>query len=304
MARLGDNRYGKSRVRLSRITRLEDRHEFNEWTVHVMLSGDFEASFTKADNSKVLPTDTMKNTVYSVARGSQAKTIESFAMELGDYFLANNAQVSGVSIEIEERAWERIAVGGVPEPATFKLTGTELQTVHVTRERGGVWAVTSGVDGLTILKTTKSAFTGYVVDKLTTLKPATDRIFGTCATITWDYAAATPDYAEARVRIVDALLKDICRARQQERAAHALRHGKSRAGGSAGDRTHSSFHAESASSARRSQPLRPGQSQSHLRAHRRAAWYDRGHRRALIQFSRKASRDRHHDHRAQSVCAG
>ena len=112
MARLGDNRYGKSRVRLSRITRLKDRHEFNEWTVHVMLKGDFEASFTKADNSKVLPTDTMKNTVYSVARGSQAKTIESFAMELGDYFLANNAQVSGVSIEIEERAWERIAVGG------------------------------------------------------------------------------------------------------------------------------------------------------------------------------------------------
>ena len=39
MARLGDNRYGKSRVRLSRITRLEDRHEFNEWTVHVMLEG-------------------------------------------------------------------------------------------------------------------------------------------------------------------------------------------------------------------------------------------------------------------------
>ncbi len=221
MARLGDNRYGKSRVRLSRITRLEDRHEFNEWTVHVMLRGDFEASFTKADNSKVLPTDTMKNTVYSVARGSQAKTIESFAMELGDYFLANNAQVSGVSIEIEERAWERIAVGGVPEPATFKLTGTELQTVHVTRERGGVWAVTSGVDGLTILKTTKSAFTGYVVDKLTTLKPATDRILGTCATITWDYAAATPDYAEARVRIVNALLKTFA-AHDSKSVQHTL----------------------------------------------------------------------------------
>jgi urate oxidase len=206
MARLGDNRYGKSRVRLSRITRLEDRHEFNEWTVHVMLKGDFEASFTKADNSKVLPTDTMKNTVYSVARRSNAATIESFAMELGDYFLANNAQVSGVSIEIEERAWERMAIGGAPEPTTFRLSGPELQTAHVTRERGGVWAVTSGVDGLTILKTTRSAFTGYVVDKLTTLKPATDRIFGTRVTATWDYAVAAPDFAQARGRIVAALL--------------------------------------------------------------------------------------------------
>ena len=96
MARLGENRYGKSRVRLSRITRLKDRHEFNEWTVHVLLEGDFEASFTEADNSKVLPTDTMKNTVYFVARDSKAATIEDFAMELGDYLLANNAQVSGV----------------------------------------------------------------------------------------------------------------------------------------------------------------------------------------------------------------
>ena len=76
MAKLGENRYGKSRVRLSRITRercLGDRHEFNEWTVHVMLHGDFEASFTKADNSKVLPTDTMKNTVYFVARNSRPR---------------------------------------------------------------------------------------------------------------------------------------------------------------------------------------------------------------------------------------
>ena len=72
MAKLGENRYGKSRVRLSRITRHGDRHEFNEWTVQVLLEGDFETSFTEADNSKILPTDTMKNTVYSLARDSNA----------------------------------------------------------------------------------------------------------------------------------------------------------------------------------------------------------------------------------------
>ena len=71
MARLGENRYGKARVRLSRITRTAERHEFNEWTVRVLLQGDFESSFTAADNSKILPTDTMKNTVYSIARGSK-----------------------------------------------------------------------------------------------------------------------------------------------------------------------------------------------------------------------------------------
>src|SRR5208282_1443330 len=110
MARLGQNRYGKSRVRLSRITRVKDpvhgdRHEFNEWTVHVMLQGDFDASFTEADNSKVLPTDTMKNTVYYVARGSKAVTIEEFACELGDYLLDNHSQVAKVSVKVEEKAW-------------------------------------------------------------------------------------------------------------------------------------------------------------------------------------------------------
>ncbi len=208
MAKLGSNRYGKHRVRLSRITRHEDRHDFNEWSVNVLLEGDFETSFTEADNSKVLPTDTMKNTVYYVARGSKARTIEEFAMELGDYLLANNAQVSGVKVEIKERAWERMLLDGTAEATTFKLCGPEVHTVRAVRDKGREWSIRSGVDGLTILKTTKSAFTGYIKDKLTTLKPATDRIFGTCAKVTWDYALPTQEFAKVRARIVAALLKE------------------------------------------------------------------------------------------------
>ena len=208
MAKLGENSYGKSRVRLSRITRTTGRHDFNEWTVHVMLEGDFEASFTKADNSKVLPTDTMKNTVYSLARASKADTIEAFAMELGDYLLGNNPQVSGTCVEIEEKAWERMVVDGTPEPTTFKLGGPEVQTVRAVRDQGREWTIASGVDGLVILKTTKSSFTGYIKDKLTTLKPATDRIFGTRATAKWEYAAGSPDYAQVRARVIAAMLKE------------------------------------------------------------------------------------------------
>src|ERR1700694_3148164 len=103
MATLSENRYGKSRVRLSRIMRHGDRHEFNEWTVNLLLQGDFESSFTEADNSKILTTDTMKNTVYFVARNSKAVTIEEFAIELGDYLLNNNPQVTTAGVEIEEK---------------------------------------------------------------------------------------------------------------------------------------------------------------------------------------------------------
>jgi urate oxidase len=208
MARLGENRYGKSRVRLSRITRSGDRHEFNEWSVRVLLHGDFETSFTQADNSSILPTDTMKNTVYSIARDSKATTIEDFAMELGEYLLGNNPQVSKVSIEVDEKCWERVLIDGEPEATTFKLGGPELRTTQVERERKGGWVVTSGLDGLTILKTTKSAFTGYIKDRLTTLKPATDRIFGTQATIRWDFVSPGPGFDEVRTKIVAALLKE------------------------------------------------------------------------------------------------
>lgn len=207
MAKLGANRYGKSRVRLSRITRFEDHHEFNEWSVNVMLYGDFDASYTEADNSKILPTDTMKNTVYVVARTSKTSNIEEFAKELGDYFLDNNVQVSKVSIVVEEAAWEPLNVDGAPDATTFRMGGPELNTVVAVREKGGDWEVTAGVDGLTILKTADSAFTGYVKDKLTTLKPATDRILGTRATIEWDYADSAPDYSDVRMRIMDAMLK-------------------------------------------------------------------------------------------------
>jgi urate oxidase len=207
MVRLGDNRYGKSRVRLSRITRRENCHDFQEWAVQVLLHGDFESSFTQGDNSKILPTDTVKNTVYSIARDSHAETIEEFAMELGDYLLNNNLQISKAIVEIEEKAWERMHCDGGAAPTTFRLCGPELNTVSATREKNGKWEIAAGIDELTMLKTTKSGFAGYIKDRLTTLKPATDRIFGTSATVVWTYASAAPDYADVRLRILGSLLR-------------------------------------------------------------------------------------------------
>lgn len=221
MARLGENRYGKSRVRLSRITRHGDQHVFQEWNVRLLLQGDFESSFTDADNRNVLPTDTMKNTVYSLARDSKSSIIEEFAMELGDYLLLNNPQVTSVRIDISERAWKPLMVHDRPEPHTFKLEGPELQTVMAVRARPQPWSITSGIDGLTILKTTRSGFEGFVVDKLTTLKPVADRIFGTAATVTWQCASSQPQYAQVREQVLSALLREFA-AHDSKSVQHTL----------------------------------------------------------------------------------
>jgi urate oxidase len=207
MASLGENRYGKSRVRVMKVVRHETHHALKEWSVRVLLHGDFESCFTEGDNANILPTDTMKNTVYWLARESQASTLEEFAIELVEYLLANNPQVTKASAEVEEKSWEQVLVDGEPHATTYKLGGPELQTVEVIRERGGALKITSGIDGLVILKTTKSAFTGYIKDKLTTLPESTDRIFGTRATVAWEYLETPPDYAATRATALATLLK-------------------------------------------------------------------------------------------------
>jgi len=221
MARLGDNQYGKSRVRLSRITRHNDRHDFQEWTVGVLLRGDFDDSFTKADNANILPTDTMKNTVYSIAHGSGATTIEEFSLELGEYFLKNNPQVTGATVEVSERAWRPMLLDSKTEPYTFKLDGPELQTALAIGTRTGSWSVTSGIEELTVLKTTKSGFEGFLKDKLTTLKAVSDRIFGTSITATWQFVSPTPEYASVRTQVTSTLMKEFA-AHDSKSVQHTL----------------------------------------------------------------------------------
>ena len=72
-ARLGDNSYGKSRVRLFRVTRDGERHDVSDLTVDVAFDGRFEAVHLEGDNAAVLPTDTMRNTVYA-RHGKQFKS--------------------------------------------------------------------------------------------------------------------------------------------------------------------------------------------------------------------------------------
>jgi len=126
-----------------------------------------------------------------------------------------------VQIDISERAWKPLIVQHQPEAHTFKLDGPELQTVQANRTRAQTWTITSGVDGLTILKTARSGFEGFVVDNLTTLKPVADRIFGTSATITWQYVSSEPKYTKVREQVLSALLQEFA-AHDSKSVQHTL----------------------------------------------------------------------------------
>src|ERR1700761_7984754 len=134
--KLAATRYGKSRVRLMRVARHKDHHDLDEWTVQVLLSGDFETAHTLGDNSKILPTDTMKNTVYFVARESKAASMEDYAKELADFLLGRNPQVARVEITIASVLWKRLTVDGKPFPTAFMRGSDEVQTTVVSRRQG------------------------------------------------------------------------------------------------------------------------------------------------------------------------
>src|SRR3981081_2847081 len=106
---LSGNNYGKSRVKVVKVTRHQDRHDLAEIAVNVQFEGDFDAVHLAGDNRAVLPTDTMKNTVNALAKAWSGEQIEDFGRRLVDHFLANNPQVSRVHIEIAQTEWTRLA---------------------------------------------------------------------------------------------------------------------------------------------------------------------------------------------------
>jgi urate oxidase len=206
MTKLRENRYGKSRVRLVRVKRHAGANDFQEWSVDVLLRGDFANCFAEGENSRILPTDTMKNTVYSVARSSNAACMEDFAKELTEFLLRRNPQVSEAEVSVSQKAWEHLNTQGKPHPTTFVQSSGECQTTSVVRKQNGELAVVSGLENLVIMKPADSAFSGYIKDSLTTLPESADRLFGTAVRASWTYARVDADFAALRGKIREALL--------------------------------------------------------------------------------------------------
>jgi urate oxidase len=207
MIELAENRYGKSRVRLMKVTRHEYGNDLREWTVQVLLKGDFDSAHLDGDNRKILPTDTMKNTVYSIARTSTATSMEDYAKELADFLLKRNQQVESTSIRVESTLWKRLTVNGEPHPSAFMRGSDERQTTSVERAQEGAFHILSGLDDLVLLKTANSGFEGYIKDSLTTLPETKDRLFGTAVRAEWRYLSNDLDFDSVRTTIRETMLR-------------------------------------------------------------------------------------------------
>ncbi len=205
-AALTQTSYGKSRIRLVRVTRHGDRHELRDFTVAIAFEGSYDTSYTDGDNRDVLPTDTMKNTVYALAGRDGVGEPEAFGLLLGRHFIDRNPKLTRVSIDLIDHAWGGITVGDRDHGQAFVRRGPDTRTAHVVTYRGGV-SVTAGIADLVIMKTSHSAFAGYPRDEFTTLPETKDRLFATSMTATWKYTAGEIEFASAYLSVRKTLLE-------------------------------------------------------------------------------------------------
>ena len=207
---LGANQYGKAENRLVRVYRDTPRHEIRDLNVSSSLRGDFSDAHITGDQAAVLPTDTQKNTVFAFAKEKGVRSIEEFALTLGDHFIGQTPKATGARIEIEEYFWDRISVDGAPHDHSFVRNGGETRTTVVTVEGRGAdrkaWAV-SGLKDLTLAKTTGSEFWGFLKDEYTTLQETTDRILATSLVARWRYDTLDVDFDKSYQQIRALMLK-------------------------------------------------------------------------------------------------
>lgn len=205
------NEYGKARVRVARVER-GDRHRMVDRTVQVALRGAFEPAYLGDDNSRVLATDTMKNTVWAfteqAANGEQA---EHFALRLHEHLLDTSEHVRGARIEVSEAIWRPIDVAGEPHPHAFEQQ-SERRLARVDGTPRSL-DVHGGIADLSVLKTTDSWFRGFPRDQYTTLPETDDRVFATIVNGTWRFADLHADFAQAWVSIRAALVETFAQHR-------------------------------------------------------------------------------------------
>jgi urate oxidase len=202
---LGANSYGKGEVRVVKVVKHPDRHEVRDLRVDVALEGAFEAAHVEGDNTGLLATDTMRNTVYALAKDHLTGSIEDFGRTLGARFLAAGPTVEAARIRLLEYPWTRIEAGGVPHPHGFHrgAGGNRVATVRATRDGATVEA---GLEDLFVLKSTGSGWAGFLREEYTSLPETSDRIMATIVTASWAYTSAELDFDALYAGVRDTIL--------------------------------------------------------------------------------------------------
>jgi urate oxidase len=169
-----------------RVVRRGSVHELKDLTLSIHFEGDFDDAHTAGDNRKILPANTMTNTVYVLARQYPAEAVEEFALHIVEHFLTYNPQLSRIRVAVKEHPWSRILIAEKPHGSAFVSNASERRTTHITATREHT-ILQSGIENLVVLKTTGGAFEGFLRDPYTTAKEASNSVISVNIDATWTY---------------------------------------------------------------------------------------------------------------------
>jgi urate oxidase len=186
---LSSARYGKDNIRLYKVDKDEKTgtQTVVEMTICILLEGDIDTSYTAADNSVVVATDTQKQTCFILAEQNPITPPELFASIVGTHFVKTYSHIHAAHVKIIQHRWTRMTIDGKPHPHSFFRDGEEIRVVEsVTRENKGIF-LRSKIEKLLVLKSTGSAFYGFHRDAYTQLPETWDRILSTEIEAGWKW---------------------------------------------------------------------------------------------------------------------
>ena len=152
MLRIGASSHGESHLRMLRVVRRGDRHDARDLTVACRFEGDFADAFVDGRSSGLLPGEALKSLVHSTARQHAGAEIERFGLAVCERLLGGHPRLTRARVEVTERPWNRLEIAGKPQGQVF-LTGTPERRTAAITSNGKQAAVVSGIEQLTVMRT-------------------------------------------------------------------------------------------------------------------------------------------------------
>uniref|UniRef100_UPI00398E8D5C uricase n=1 Tax=Pristiophorus japonicus TaxID=55135 RepID=UPI00398E8D5C len=184
--------YGKDVVKVLTIRREGKHHYIKEIEATVQLTLKTLKDYMYGDNSDIIATDTMKNTIHALAKLKGIRTIEEFALDICDHFLTSFQHVARTMVYMQEVPWRRLEKGGTGHMHAFIHNPDATRFCEVEQFQNELPKVHSGIKDMRVLKTTQSGFEGFRKDRFTTLPEVRDRVFSTIVYAKWRYGTARP----------------------------------------------------------------------------------------------------------------
>lgn len=136
----------------------------------------------------MVATDSIKNTIYILAKQNPVTPPELFASIVGDHFVQKYKHIHVAHVHVVAQRWSRMNINGKPHPHSFLKDASEVRSADVTVTEGKGIDIKTSLSGLSVLKSTNSQFHGFVRDEYTTLPETWDRILSTDVDSAWTWS--------------------------------------------------------------------------------------------------------------------